>query len=116
MSASASLPWYDEFGGFIWNAATGTLTQAQKDALIAQQAASVTAAAGGSSDPTAIAAQASQDVTAALTLNNADPSQASLFNNPGLDSLFQKASWVVAVVAIAAFLYFALEARAAFKK
>lgn len=116
MSASASIPWYDSVEGFIWNAATGTLSQAQKDALIAQEAASVTQASGSAADPTAIATQAQNDVTSVLTLNKADPSQASLFNNPGLDSLLQKAGWVVLIVALAALVYFVVEAYAAFRK
>lgn len=117
MAAAASLPWYDEVEGFVWNAATGTLTQAQKDALIAQQVQGVTQASGPGAtvDTSAIAAQAQKDVTNVLTLNKADPSQASLFNNPGLDSIFQKAGWVIAIVAGAALLYFIVEAYYAFR-
>lgn len=115
MSAAASVPWYDSVEGFIWNAATGTLSPAQKSALIAQQTASVIQASGSSADPTSIAAQSQADVTAALTLNQADPSQASLFNNPGLDSVFQKAGWVVALISGAALIYFVIQAIRAFR-
>jgi len=107
--STASLPLYAKVEGFFWNAATGTLTQAQKDALVAQQVASVTQAGGGSGDPAQIAAQAQSDVTTVLTQDNADPSQASLFS-PGLDAILQKAGWVIAIVAVAALLYFAIQA------
>lgn len=116
MSASAdalsslSLPWYEKIEGVVWNAATGTLTDAQKQALIEQQIQSVTQASGGNADAASIQAQATADVTGALTVNQADPSQASLFNNAGLDNLFQKFGWVVAIAAVAAFFYFLLEA------
>ncbi len=116
MSASASIPWYDQVEGFIWNAATGTLSPAQKSALVAQQVAGVTQASGSAADPAAIQSQAQNDVTSALTLNQADPSQASLFNNPGLDSLVQKAGWVIAIISVAALIYFVVEAYAAFRK
>lgn len=114
--AAIALPWYQQIEGSIWNAATGTLTQAQKDALVAQQVAGVTRASGsGPVDSAAITAQAQSDVTAVLTADNADPSQASIFNNPGLDSILQKAGWVIAIVAGAALVYFLIEAYYAFQ-
>ena len=112
--STAALPLYQQVEGFFWNAATGTLTQAQKDALIAQEVAGVTRASGGSGDPSQIAAQAESDVTATLILNKADPSQASIFS-PGLDAVVQKAGWVIAIVAVAALIYFAIEAYFAFR-
>lgn len=114
--AGVALPWYEEIEGSIWNAATGTLTDAQKQALIDQQIAGVTQASGsGPVDSTAVATQAQQDVTAVLTMNNADPSQASIFNNAGLDAILQKAGWVIAIAAIAALVYFLVEAYHAFR-
>lgn len=114
--AGVALPWYEEIEGSIWNAATGTLTDAQKQALIDQQIAGVTRASGADPvDATAIATQAQQDVTAVLTMNNADPSQASIFNNPGLDAILQKAGWVIAIAAIAALVYFLVEAYRVFR-
>ena len=114
--AAIALPWYERIEGTIWNAATGTLTQAQKDALVAQQVAGVTRASGsGPVDTSAITAQAQHDVTSVLTSDNADPSQASVFNNPGLDSILQKAGWVIAIVAGAALVYFLVEAYYAFR-
>lgn len=117
MSASAdalsslALPWYEKIEGTIWNAATGTLTSAQKQALIDEQTKQVIQASGDAPvDAQAIQAQATDDVSAVLKANQADPSQASLFNNVGLDSLFQKFGWVIAVAAVAAFFYFLLEA------
>jgi len=114
--ATATLPWYQQIEGSIWNAATGTLTQAQKQALIDQQVAEVTKASGsGPVDTTSIAAQAEHDVTAVLTGDNADPSQASIFNNPGLDAVLQKAGWAIAIIAGAALVYFLVEAYHAFR-
>ena len=117
MSASAdalsalSLPWYEKIEGSIWNAATGTLSDAQKKALIAQQVAMQTQASGDAPVSTqALESQATADVSAVLTANHADPSQASLFNNPGLDNLFQKFGWIIAIATVAAFFYFLLEA------
>lgn len=105
--STLNLPWYEEIGGALWNASTGTLSDSQKAALEAQQTQNeITAGA----DPTTAATQAASDVTAALKLNNADPSQASLFNNPGLSSLFSKLSTVIVIAAIAAIAYFAFEA------
>lgn len=113
--AAVSLPWYEQIEGAIWNAATGTLTAAQKQALVNQQIAGVTQASGsGPVDTAGITAQANQDVTTVLTMNNADPSQASIFNNPGLDAIFQKVGWVIAIAAIAALVYFLVEAYYAF--
>lgn len=111
-AANVGLPWYEAIEGDIWNAATGTLTQAQKNNLIAQQASGV---AGAGGNPASASSQATADVTAVLTANNADPSQASIFNDPGLDSLFQKAGWVIAILAGLAFLYFGFQAYHAFK-
>ena len=111
-AANVGLPWYEAIEGDLWNAATGTLTEAQKNNLIAQQTAGVTAAGG---NPATDSAQANADVTAVLTANNADPSQASIFNNAGLDALFQKAGWVIAILAVLALLYFGFQAYRAFK-
>lgn len=111
-TANTGLPWYESIEGDVWNAISGTLTTAQKNNLIAQQTASVTAAGGASSSA---ASQAQTDVTAVLTADNSDPSQASIFNDPGLDSLFQKAGWVVAIVALVLFVYFGWQAYRAFK-
>lgn len=116
--ASLQLPWYEKVEGTLWNAATGTLTDAQKQALIDQQVQSVTAASDNSTgnvDTSAIQAQATSDVTGVLKANNADPSQASVFNNVGLDALFQKFGVVIAVAAVAAFFYFLLEALRLFR-
>lgn len=114
--AAIALPWYQEVEGVIWNAATGTLTQAQKQALIDQQIAGVTKASGGAAiDSSSIATQAEKDVTTVLTSNNADPSQASVFNNPGLDAVLQKAGWAIAIIAGAALVYFLIEAYRAFR-
>lgn len=111
--ASLQLPWYEKVEGTLWNAATGTLTDAQKQALIDAQVQGVTAASDNSTgnvDTAAITAQATSDVTGVLKANNADPSQASVFNNVGLDSLFQKFGVVIAVAAVAALIYFVIEA------
>lgn len=114
--AATTLPWYDQIEGSIWNAATGTLTEAQKQALINQQIAEVTKASGsGPVDSTSIAMQAEHDVTTSLTSNGADPSQASIFNNPGLDAVLQKAGWAIAIIAGAALVYFLIEAYYAFR-
>lgn len=115
MSAAASVPWYDSVEGFIWNAATGTLSPGQKTSLETAQATEVSNGSAGSVTYADALTQAQSDVSAILKINGADPSQASLFNNPGLDSLFQKAGWVVAIVAGAALIYFAIQAYRAFR-
>lgn len=113
--AGVALPWYEQIEGAVWNAATGTLTEAQKQALIDQQIAGVTKATSGPVDTSGIAQQAQQDVTSVLTTNNADPSQASIFSSPGLDSILQKAGWVIAIAAVAALVYFLTQAYYAFQ-
>ena len=111
----AQLSFFDEVEGFVWNAATGTLTQAQKSALENQQAQDVVKASGGSVSATDALAQAHADVTAVLTQANADPSQASIFNNPGLDSLFGKIGWVIAAIGVFLVFYFSVLAYRAFR-
>lgn len=63
------------------NAVTGTLSDAQKAALIEQEAqALVTASIVGTLSIQEARAIATQDVTAALLASNADPSQAGFTN------------------------------------
>lgn len=87
---------------FLWNAATGTLSSDQKAALQQQETQGIIQAGG---DPSQAASQAASDVTTVLTQNNADPSQASIFNNPGLSNLFKYVEY--AAIAVAA--YFVLK-------
>ncbi len=109
MTDYSQLPWSQRVEGFLWNAATGTLTDSQKQALITQQAAAVSDASSGAISPTDALTQAQQDVTTVLTQDNADPTQASLFNNPGLNALFQKAGWVVVIVVSIFLIYYGMK-------
>ena len=61
----------------IVNATTGTLTQAQKDALIAEERNGLIQAGA---DPVSAQQQAEADITASLLANHADPSQESIAN------------------------------------
>ena len=116
MGTTPTLPFWDRVEGFVHNALTGTLTDAQKQTLANQEAAALVQASGGNLSASDAAAQAQSDVTAVLKINNADPSQASLFNNPGLASLFSKIGWLVAAVGIFLFFYFSLLAYRAFRE
>lgn len=109
--SSLNLSLWDRVDGWLYNAAYGTLSPAQKQALVAQQTAEVTQAGG---DPTTAATQAQTDVTAVLTQNGADPSQASILS-PGLAGLLDKAGWAVAVVAVVLFVFFVYRAYEAFR-
>ena len=61
----------------IVNAATGTVSQEQKDALVAQARADLIRAG---MSPAEAQAQAYSDITASLISDNADPSQQSVAN------------------------------------
>lgn len=115
MSASQSalsslhLSIWDDITGLWDNAAYGTLSPAQKQALIAQEAANRVQASGGSITLDDATKQATADVTGALTYNKADPSQASIFNNPGLDNLFAKIGWIVEIIVAVAIIWIGIE-------
>jgi hypothetical protein len=69
---------------FIVNAATGALSQDQKNQLIQQEQAGLVTAG---MDSTAAANWAQYDVTNALVAAHADPSQASVINSPGVQNV-----------------------------
>lgn len=100
MADYSSLSIWQRVEGSLWNAATGTLTQAQKDALVQQEVQGRVMASGGTLSAADVTDSANQDVTAVLMQDKADPSQASVFNNAGLDALFQKAGWVLGILAL----------------
>lgn len=107
--SSLDLSIWDRIEGLWDNAAYGTVSPAQKQALVMQTAQGIVKASGGTISLDDAVKQAQGVVTPALVAEKADPSQASVFNNPGLDNLLSKIGWIIEIIVAIAIIWIGIE-------